>query len=339
MRFPNGYGSIVNLGKKRRRPFAVRITTGWSKDNKQQYKYLGYFEKETQALECLVEYNKNPYDIDTKKITLKAIYDDWSQRHFDKVSLNTIKNYKSAFNKCEHLFNVPIADLKTRDFQKIVDNEITSLASAKAFKNIIKLLYEYALKNEIVEKDYSVFIEMPRNTDKKENIPFTIEEINLLWSHQGNDTIDILLILLYTGMRINELLLLETNNVFINKRYMIGGSKTDNGKDRIIPIHKKIVPLIEKRLNNQPFLFLNRNKKNYLYRNVLTSVRTQFDKLNMSHHIIHETRHTFISQAQRLNLDKISLKKIVGHSTNDITEHYTHKTLDDLIPIIDSFDY
>lgn len=339
MRFPNGYGSIINLGKRRRKPFAVRITTGWSKDNKQQYKYLGYFEKETQAFECLVEYNKNPYDLESKKITLKNIYDDWSQRHFDKVSLNTIKNYKSAFNKCESIFNVPIVDLRTRDFQKIVDTQITSQASAKAFKNIIKLLYEYALKHEIVEKDYSVFIEMPRDKNKKENIPFTKDEIELLWNHQGSDHVDILIILLYTGMRINELLLMKTDNIYLDKRYMVGGSKTDNGKERIIPIHKKIVPLIEKRILNKPYLFLNRNKKNYLYRNVLTSIRTQFDKLNMSYHNIHETRHTFISQAQRLNLDKISLKKIVGHSTNDITEHYTHKSLEDLIPVIDAFDY
>lgn len=339
MRFPNGYGSIVNLGKKRRRPFAVRITTGWSKDNKQQYKYLGYFEKETQALECLVEFNKNPYDLESKKITLKNIYDDWSQRHFDKVSLNTIKNYKSAFNKCESLFNVPMVDLRTRDFQKIVDIHISSLASAKAFKNIIKLLYEYALKNEIVEKDYSVFIEMPRDKSKKENNPFTKNEIKTLWNCQGSDTIDILLILLYTGMRINELLLLETNNIYFDNRYMVGGSKTDNGKNRIIPIHKKIAPLIEKRLSNQPYLFLNRNKKNYLYRNILTSIRTQFDKLEMSYHNIHETRHTFISQAQRLKLDTISIKKIVGHSTNDITEHYTHKSLEDLLIVIDDFNY
>lgn len=338
MRFPNGYGSIVNLGKKRRRPFAVRITTSWNK-NKQKYKYLGYFEKETQALECLVEYNKNPYDLESKKITLKNIYDDWSKRHFDKVSLNTKKNYKSAFNKCEPLFNVPMVDLKARDFQKIVDNEITSLASAKAFKNIIKLLYEYALKNEIVEKDYSDFIEMPRSSDKKEKVPFTKDEINLLWKHEGSDPINILLILLYTGMRINELLLMETNNVFLNEMYMVGGLKTSNGKNRIIPIHKKIAPLIEKQLKNQHFLFVNSKNKPYIYRNVLTSIRTRFDKLNMSHHTIHETRHTFISQSQRLNLDRVSLKKIVGHSTNDITEHYTHKELKDLIDFIDLFDY
>ena len=29
MKFPNGYGSIINLGKKRRKPFAVRVTSGF----------------------------------------------------------------------------------------------------------------------------------------------------------------------------------------------------------------------------------------------------------------------------------------------------------------------
>lgn len=49
MKNQNGIGSIVCLdktGKKRRKPFAVRITTGW-KDGKQVRKYLGYYKTQT----------------------------------------------------------------------------------------------------------------------------------------------------------------------------------------------------------------------------------------------------------------------------------------------------
>lgn len=50
MRNPNSYGQIIKLGGQRRRPFAVRITTGWTADGKQVQKYLGYYEKELMPL-------------------------------------------------------------------------------------------------------------------------------------------------------------------------------------------------------------------------------------------------------------------------------------------------
>lgn len=60
MRLPTGYGSIIKLGGKRRRPFAVRITAGWSDDGKQRYQYLGYFPTRKEALSCLDDYNQRP---------------------------------------------------------------------------------------------------------------------------------------------------------------------------------------------------------------------------------------------------------------------------------------
>ena len=44
MRNPNGYGSVIRLRGKRRKPFAVRVTTHWDKTGKQQYKYIGYYK-------------------------------------------------------------------------------------------------------------------------------------------------------------------------------------------------------------------------------------------------------------------------------------------------------
>lgn len=45
--------------------------------------------------------------------------------------------------------------------------------------------------------------------------------------------------MIYNGLRPNELLDIKTKNVFLNDRYIIGEGKTEVGKDRIIPIHKK----------------------------------------------------------------------------------------------------
>lgn len=55
MKHPNGYGAVVKLGGNRRKPYAVRITTGYTDEGTQKVVYLGYYEIRKQAL---AEYNK-----------------------------------------------------------------------------------------------------------------------------------------------------------------------------------------------------------------------------------------------------------------------------------------
>ena len=55
--------------------------------------------------------------------------------------------------------------------------------------------------------------------------------------------------MIYSGFRIGELLELETKNIDLINMTMTGGLKTEAGKNRLVPIHPKIFPLIEKRYN------------------------------------------------------------------------------------------
>ena len=58
MRNPNGYGSIIKLSGKRRKPFAVRVTIGWNNNGKQIYKYIGYYKTKQEADRQLVYYTE-----------------------------------------------------------------------------------------------------------------------------------------------------------------------------------------------------------------------------------------------------------------------------------------
>lgn len=75
MRRGNGEGSIYKLSGKRRKPWAVRITVGWTIEGKQQYKYLGYYLTKTQAKNALREYLLKPYDLTNKDVTLKDVFE------------------------------------------------------------------------------------------------------------------------------------------------------------------------------------------------------------------------------------------------------------------------
>lgn len=75
MKLPNGYGSVVNLGKRRRKPYAARITVGWIEEGKQKKKYLGYYKTRQEAMKALADSNKNPFDLMAQDVTFADVYE------------------------------------------------------------------------------------------------------------------------------------------------------------------------------------------------------------------------------------------------------------------------
>ena len=346
MKMPNGYGSIVNLGKKRRKPFAVRVTVGYEEKGiingvmqyRQKYKYIGYFEKRKDALECLANYNTDPHELKKSSITFAELYEEWSNRKFEKIESSTQDTYKLVFKKSEALHNIPFKDIKTEQMQRVIDAN-KELQMIRQFKYLYNQLFKYAIKYDI-DKNYAQYLELPAKKDSEPKIPFTKEEIELFWRNPHIDYVDILLILLYTGLRITELLELKNENIHLNERYLfVEKSKTKAGI-RNVPIHKKIAPLIEARINPNNKYFIPNRKGGAMAANSFR--KSQFYRLRKNlkfEHTIHETRHTFISQCNRLNLNEVAVQRIIGHANINITQHYTNKTIDDLIEIIDLFDY
>ena len=109
--------------------------------------------------------------------------------------------------------------------------------------------------------------------------------------------------MIYTGLRPTELLEIQTENVHLDEKYMVGGMKTEAGKDRIIPLNDKIIPLVKNRYDP--------NKKS----------------------LPHDGRHTFASLMDSAGANDVCIKLIMGHSMkNDTTKGtYTHKTLEELL--------
>lgn len=346
MKMPNGYGSIINLGKKRRKPFAVRVTVGYEEKGlingvmqyKQKYKYIGYFEKRKDALECLANYNMDPHELQKNTITFAELYEEWSARKFEKIQASTRDTYKLVFKKSKALHNLPFKDIKTEQLQRVIDAN-KDLQMIRQFKYLYNQLFKYAIKYDI-EKNYAQYIELPAPKESEPKVPFTKDEIELFWRNLHIEYVDVLLILLYTGLRINELLQLKTENIHLEERYLfVEKSKTKAGI-RNVPIHKKIAPLIEARYNKDNKYFIPNRNGNPIDKNSFR--KSQFYRLRKQlkfNHIIHETRHTFISQCNRLELNEVAVQRIIGHANVNITQHYTDKTMDDLIKTIDMFNY
>lgn len=327
----NGDGSVFRLSGKRKRPWAVRVTTGYTHDGKQLFKYLGYFETKTQAKNALNEYLVNPSEVTIEKVTFKYIFESMIEK--SKFSDGTISQYKSGFRKFQHLHNKEIAKITLAELESVFKDKTP--ASQSTMKKTLTNCYKYAMKHSYINKDISAFIETDEREIKKKKIPFTPVEIENLWNNLGtNKHDDIVLILLYTGLRISELLEMKNCNVNFEEKYLfVEKSKTKAGI-RKVPMHEKIIPLLKKRYDpDNTFLLAQTKRTRVKYVNYLVYY------WNIENHTPHETRHTFITFLNKIGVDDLTIKRLVGHTDKDTTEGYTHRTQEELLAAINKLEY
>lgn len=343
MKLPNGYGSIQKLSGNRRKPYIVRKTVGYDENGVQIRKIVGYFETRTKALQELALFNENPYDIDVRKITVSELHAKWQDEKYPKIAYKTTKVYDMCWNYCKDIQDLPFVDVKINHLQAIVDSMGEKWSAKKAFKILWHQMYDYAIKNDMNVRKYSEYIDIGKKTTKLERIPFEQWEIDKFWENVARmDFIDCILILIYTGMRVGELLDIKIENVHLEEKYMRGGSKTEAGKDRVIPLHNRILPLVKKWYDDaikvgSEYLIFNHEYKQMLYWNFYhEKFEKIIEQLEMDKkHRPHDTRHTFATMMDRTPANKLCIKRILGHASKDITDKvYTHKDIEELIEAV-----
>lgn len=301
---------------------------------------LGYFKTRKEAQIALAEYNRDPFDIDLRKLTFREVFERWANEHFPKVSQSKKNAYKTVFNQSTEIHDVPISTIKTMHLQKLI-NEKSHLKSSTLghHRSCYSQIFNYAVKNEIISKNCADFIDIPKSGDRRSKKPFTASEIEQLfvYADAGEKDVEVVLILLFTGFRVMELLSIKKKDVHLADRYMIGGFKSEAGTDRIVPIHRKIAPIIEARMNQSDSEYLIPTPKGckWLYQNYRANVWVPLMKRLGMEHTAHDTRHTFVSMMTAAGVNKVVLQRIVGHSNKDVTDLYTHLELKQLIEAID----
>lgn len=326
MRNANGFGSVIKLSGNRRRPYLVRVTKGWSDDGKQQYQNLAYFAKRQDAISFLAEFNNAPFNLDYAKITFSEVYTAWSKEAFKKMLPAVAANYKSAYNvHCKDLYETPYRTIRKHDFQAALDNCSRSYSVKCSIRNLFSHLDAWCYDRDIISKMYSVNLDCGEPDQKTERNVFTDEEVKKLFNHVGQPFIDDTIVQIYTGFRISELLALSSDNIDLEREIITGGGKTAAGKNRIIPIHPDIMPII-KAHNNGGRLFPHTGTQT-IY---LKHRQDALAEIGIEH-TTHDCRHTFRSKLDSANANKVSIDLLMGHKSKDVGERvYTHKTIEEL---------
>jgi integrase len=364
IRREKGTGSVVNLGKGRRKPYGAFVTI----NGKQ--KALAYFSERNQAEKCLdmyqLERHKNINSGSTytyaesvnanfprtgilianmtmaDKVnagieyipSLKEVFEDTLNDEWLNKSKNTRLSYSSAVKKFKKYFDMPINMISLKELNTVFNalkEKGTSESLMTVTKSAMSTIFDHAIKYDYCNKNYAKFIvvaDTRSDEAKAKNIkqPYSEEDIEKIRAFDNDPIAQFILITVYTGMRPSEVLKVSKKNIHLNEKYMIGGIKTVNGINRTIPIHDSILKYIEP--------FMNSSIKSMTYTTLLYKYNAFLAKcgIDESKYTPHCGRHTFPTLSKKYRLDETVVSKIMGHSRGHVTEDvYTHISLEDML--------
>lgn len=331
MRNPNSYGSVHKNSGKRRRPYVVTITVGVEYDEqKDEYKYkrknIGYFATQKEANKFLADYNAKGISPDALGMTLDEIWQKVKDRKFKSIQKSRQASYNSAYNYLSEIKDEPFRNFKTMDLQDIVDSCPMKDGVKRNMKTILNLCYEFAIENDICDKNYSQFIHIEKDTNSEIERTILSERVSRFEFATKEPFCDIVLILVHSGLRINELLKNTEDNYDRENHTLTIPKELAKNKTsvRTIPIHPDAVEPLER------FFALEERPK---YQQVYSWMKLKgFNP--------HSTRYTFATRAHECRLDELTVKRILGHSPDNITQKlYTKITLDEMRKEMEKFKY
>lgn len=331
MRLPNGFGQISKLKNKRlRNPYRAMVTVGKTPTGRPICKLLqpqAYFPTYNDAYTALVEYNKNPYDF-TKRTTFKEVFDKWFEEYKRLRSTSAVRSVNVEIECCRDVWEMDLREIRAHHIKSCMDR--TKSPKFKKgirfiFQEVLSMGMEYGAVENNVARDFNPKISQEGKKEVTEHTALTKEELDWLWENKEDPINRAILIQCYTGLRPDELCNIEKENINIEEWYLIGGNKTEAGKNRMVPIHEKIKDLVVKAMDNKTdYMLMTEFGRKLDYMNYYVELKKRFPN-----HKPHDPRKTFVTMAKRAGVNEFAIKRIVGHHIKDLTEAvYTERDLD-----------
>lgn len=288
------------------------------------------------------------------------LYKDWLNiwlENFVKPSIK-LRSYLKYKRDVENyllpsLGNYEMEELSAIVLQKFtveLSNKNLSSSTINGIVSVLKNSIKSANNAEITSKNYTNSINRPKNKEKQIEC-FTKQEQQQIEKYiLNNSNIKLfgIILCLYTGLRIGELLSLTWNDVDFNKsillvsktcydswkngRYfkVLSSPKTETS-GRIIPIPKSIISKLKeiKKIGNHEFVVPASSEYGMCVRSYQRLFENLLRKLKINHKGFHSLRHTFATRALECGMDIKSLSEILGHKNPNITlKRYAHSMIE-----------
>jgi integrase/recombinase XerD len=338
LKLPNGYGSVYKLKGKRRRPWAVVMSSSTKYNGKRKREYVGYYETRAEALQVLASMQCR--QVSKISYTLGQVHKEWMiRRNHEDLSYSARKSDKFAWERLKELEKHKMRDISTGQIQKIIDECKMSRATLSKIKTLAHQLYDYAMENDIVDKNYATFITLPTEKQKTKR-GFTDLEMAKIEKAAVNSVpwADTVVMLCYTGFRLNEFLSLTPFNLVEEngKKYLVGGSKTKAGIDRIIPVHPKIKTYLDNWLAKKgTYIVCTKKGKKINCSAYRKNFYKLLEQLKIERLTPHRCRYTFATMCDSAKMTPKEVEQLMGHSTYAMSKKYTHIERENLAKAVD----
>ena len=257
--------------------------------------------------------------------------------HKYRADLNRFQNFLKT-NQITDFNNVKLSHV--RSYLAYLASSFNYQSSSMANKIIIiKHFFSFLYKSGYTAKNPTEMIKTPPKTKK---LPRALNEIELNKLLKAPEHIKnnrnivrdrlILTLLAYTGIRRQELINLNWEDINLGENWVII-RKSKNKQSRIIPLHPKVTELLEAYLTQrlplkEKALFTGNNGKR-INKNSLVNIFNNYLRIsgiNNKNYSLHSLRHTFATQLLKKNANLISIQQLMGHKRIESTYIYMHVT-------------
>ena len=285
-------------------------------------------------------------------LTLQQVYDKWEPWYKPRVDPDTFGCYRAAYAYFKKLAETKIRDISASDLQECMDDCPKGHRTHQNMKCTAGLLWSFGIDNHYVDKDITrnLFVGKGASVQRE---PLDDMEVEKIRKEIGKDKYaPYVYALCYLGYRPGEMLEIKKDQVREHKGslYIVEGKKTDAGRDRIVPVHKKIEPIIRYQLGTEgtdylfPMHILSRKGEFKGYKVMTDNYFNKFafrplaDRLGIpKNKVPYSARHTFSDKLKDAEgTDKVKAA-LIGHSDYKFTQKkYQSTSLDELVTAMES---
>lgn len=329
----NGQGSVYKHGNK----YVAAVTLGYDANGKRKTR-TKWFDTKKEAVLALSELKKER----PEEITFGQAHEMWLE-----TRENTPDSYKYAWRYLERLENKPLKDITIDALQSCIDDSGKSRQYKSLIRTIAKLIYDYAIPRGYATTNLAQYLKVGEN-DRIAKASFTPEEIEKIKNACGKvPQADMIYCMIYTGFRPSEMFALTDKSYDPVNKTLMGGSKTEAGKNRIVTLSPKIQPIIAEAAKKEGYLFANKGKK-WTQPAFADAFIRALDQAGIDNPIIRQTgagasrkytphscRHTFATLMKRVDGGLKDKQSLIGHASANMLLYYEDTSLADKRAITD----
>jgi site-specific recombinase XerD len=252
-------------------------------------------------------------------------------------SENTIKTYCGVihtFSSWLEAQDKELHELTQQDVQSYIDFLETEKRSVSTINKIFNTINTFAKSQNRPEMTENI----KRSKTKIDYVApdfLTEEEVNTLLKKAKADSSKrnkaIVFALLYTGVRVSELCMLNRDDIKLNHKSQTGQMIVKNleqENERIIPLSKELVhklhDYLTSRNDEHEALFVSNYQKRIAARTVQHMLKEEYGVYP------HKLRHTFCYDLVRKGVDLSIVAQLSGHSDVNVTRQYL-AAIDDIV--------